>query len=83
VDAKVKSIEVLGPGCPRCLETYRLVREVVAQAGLDCEVVKVESTDRMVELGVLRTPGIAVDGQLVFSGRLPRQDELRNVLGLD
>jgi small redox-active disulfide protein 2 len=82
VEAKVRSIEVLGPGCSRCEETYRVVRDVVEQAGLDCEVVKVQSTDRMVELGVLRTPGIAVDGELVFSGRLPREDEVRRVLGL-
>ena len=34
-------IEVLGPGCARCLETHRIVTEVVQAAGLDCQVEKV------------------------------------------
>jgi small redox-active disulfide protein 2 len=75
-------IEVLGPGCARCQETHRVVRHVVDEAGLDCQVQKVESMDRMVELGVLRTPAVAFDGQIVLSGRIPRPDEVKQLLGL-
>ena len=49
----VRLIEVLGPGCPRCYETHRVVRHVVDAAKLDCVVQKSESIDRMLELGVL------------------------------
>lgn len=75
-------VEVLGPGCARCLETYRIVRSVLQQAQLDWPLQKVESTQRMVELGVLRTPAIAVDGKLVSSGRIPKPEEVRQLLGL-
>jgi small redox-active disulfide protein 2 len=78
----VRVIEVLGPGCPRCHETYRVVRHVVDQAKLDCRVDKNESVARMVELGVLRTPAVALDGQVVLSGRIPKSDEVRQLLGL-
>jgi small redox-active disulfide protein 2 len=80
---KKRTVEVLGPGCPRCLDTYRLVREVVEERQLDCEVVKVESMDRIVELGILRTPGIAVDGRVVFSGSVPNRDQIHELLGAD
>ena len=53
----VQAIEVLGPGCPRCYETHRVVRHVVEEAKLGCLVL--ESVDRMIELGVLRTPAVA------------------------
>jgi small redox-active disulfide protein 2 len=82
VPVSVSVIEVLGPGCPRCHETHRVVRHVVEEAKLDCLVQKVESLDRMVELGVLKTPAIAFDGRVVFSGAIPRSDDVRKLLGL-
>ena len=78
----VHVIEVLGPGCARCHETHRVVRHVVDEAGLDCEVRKSESMDRMVELGVLRTPAVAFDSKLVLSGRIPESEEVKKLLGL-
>jgi predicted thioredoxin/glutaredoxin len=38
--------------------------------------------DRMIELGVLKTPAVAFDGKVVFSGRLPKSDEVKHLLGL-
>jgi small redox-active disulfide protein 2 len=77
-----KLIEVLGPGCPKCHETHRVVRHVVEEAKLDCRVEKNESIDRMVELGLLRTPAIAIDGRVVHQGGIPRSDEVRRLLGV-
>lgn len=73
-------IEVLGPGCTRCKETYRVVRQVVENDHLAFDVEKIESLERMVELGLLATPGIAVDGKVVLSGRVPKADEVRRLL---
>jgi small redox-active disulfide protein 2 len=77
-----RKIEVLGPGCSRCRETYRVVQEVAQNAGLDVEVVKEESYERMTMLGLLATPGIAIDGKVVMSGRIPRPEEVRQLLGI-
>lgn len=78
----VKLIEVLGPGCARCHETHRVVRHVLDEAKVDCQLQKVESVDRMVELGVLRTPAIAFDGRLVHQGSIPKSDDVKRLLGL-
>jgi small redox-active disulfide protein 2 len=75
-----KKIEVLGPGCSRCKETYRVVRQVVEADHLAADVEKVESLERMIELGLIATPGVAVDGKVVLSGRIPRADEVRRLL---
>lgn len=80
--AKVRVVEVLGPGCARCYETHRVVRHVVDEAKLECTVEKTESIDRMVELGVIKTPAIAFDGKVVFSGRIPKAEEVKQLLGL-
>ncbi len=75
-----RKIEVLGPGCTRCKETFRLVQQVVEAGGLPFEVVKNESMERMIELGLMATPGVVVDGRIVVSGRIPKADELRTLL---
>ena len=78
----IEVIEILGPGCPRCQQTHRVVRHVVEQAGLDVEVRKVEDMDRMIELGVLATPAVVVDGQLKLAGQVPKAETVRRILGL-
>jgi len=82
VSTSVRRIEVLGPGCSRCQETYRVVRHVVESAGMTCEIVKVESYQRMAELGIVATPAIAIDGGVVLAGRVPKADEVRQLLGI-
>jgi len=78
----MQKIEVLGPGCSRCKETFRIVQQVVADAGLDVEVVKDESIERMMALGLMSTPGVAVDGKVVSAGRIPKAEDLRHLLGI-
>jgi small redox-active disulfide protein 2 len=78
----VKVIEILGPGCARCNETQRVVKHVVDEAGIECVVRKSESMNRMVELGVLRTPAVAFDGRVVHQGKVPRSEDVRRLLGL-
>jgi len=75
-----KKIEILGPGCTRCKETYRVVQSLVEAERLPFDVVKVESIERMVELGLMATPGVAIDGRLVIYGRIPKADEMRKIL---
>jgi small redox-active disulfide protein 2 len=79
---EVHLIEVLGPGCARCHETHRVVRHVVEEAKLECQVQKSESMDRLVELGVLKTPAVAFDGKLVLSGHIPKSEEIKKLLDL-
>jgi small redox-active disulfide protein 2 len=82
MDTNIKNIEVLGPGCARCKETFRVVQHVVESAGLTCSVVKNESNQRMIELGVLATPAVVIDGRVVLGGRIPKADEVKELLGI-
>ena len=79
---ETKLIEVFGPGCARCQETYRVVRHVVESAGLTCEVVKVDDIKRMIAMGIMATPAIAIDGKVVMTGRVPKSDEVQRLLGI-
>mgnify|MGYP001281114363 CR=1 FL=1 len=69
-------IKVYGPGCAKCHETEKLVREAVAEAGVTADVEKVSDFKEMAMLGVFATPAVAIDGVVKCSGRVPAKKEL-------
>ena len=73
-------VQVLGTGCPKCKALAERVEHVVADMGLECEVVKVTDINEIMSFGVMMTPGLAVDGQVKSSGKLPSEDEIRGYL---
>lgn len=70
-------IKVLGPGCPRCQQTEKNVKEAVAEAGLDAQVVKVTDAMEISNYGVFITPGVVVDGEVKSVGKIPDKEEIK------
>lgn len=74
-------IKVLGPGCPKCNETEKLVREVLAETASIAQVTKVTDFKEMAMLGVFATPAVMVNGALKCSGKVPAKKEILAWLG--
>jgi small redox-active disulfide protein 2 len=74
-------IEVLGPGCNNCVTLEKRTREALAQLGQDATIEKVTDTARIVRYGIMATPGLVVDGEVVVSGRVPTVAHLTELLG--
>jgi small redox-active disulfide protein 2 len=73
-------IVVYGPGCARCHATEKIVREAVADTGVQAEVSTVTDYLAMASAGILATPAVVIDGVLKVAGRIPRADEVRSWL---
>lgn len=69
-------IKVLGSCCGNCDKVMALVQEVVSEKGLSATVQKVTDVREIVGYGILRTPGLVVNGKVVASGRVPARDEI-------
>ncbi len=71
------------PGCSKCGHAKEALRKLVDELGGDKidwrEVNILDELDYAVELGVLSTPAIVIDGELLFSG-LPSVRKLRAAL---
>ncbi|MBN8744852.1 MAG: TM0996/MTH895 family glutaredoxin-like protein [Betaproteobacteria bacterium] len=65
------NIKILGTGCASCKSTQRLVEEVIAAKGVQAQVEKVEDIPSIMQYGVMRTPGVVIDGKVVHSGGIP------------
>jgi small redox-active disulfide protein 2 len=77
----VKTVKILGSGCANCRKLEAVAREAAAAAGVDAEFVKVTDMKAIMAYDLLATPGLVIDGQLVSSGRIPTQAEVRGWLG--
>ncbi|MFN3866858.1 MAG: thioredoxin family protein [Demequina sp.] len=74
------NITILGPGCRNCVALERVAREAVAELGIDAEVQKVTDYAAIAGYGVMTTPGLVVDGEVVLSGRVPTAAHVRELL---
>jgi small redox-active disulfide protein 2 len=70
-------ITVYGPGCARCYETERLIRNVLAELQYDADLQKVSDYKAMAAAGVMATPAVAIDGIVRVSGRIPKREEVK------
>ena len=73
-------IEVLGPGCPRCKLLAETAESAARELGVDFELNKVTSLSDIASYGVMVTPALVVNGEVVVSGRVPSEAEVRKLL---
>lgn len=67
----MKNIKVLGTGCRNCQTTYELIRKAAEEKGVAVELEKVEDLGQIMGYGVMSTPGVVVDGKVVYAGGVP------------
>lgn len=72
-------IRVLGPGCARCATLADNAREAVQVSGIDATVEEGHDPMEIIALGILTTPALTIDGELVLAGHVPTVPQLQEV----
>ena len=72
----MKNIKVLGTGCANCKTVAKLIAAVAEEKGIVIELEKVEEIREIMSFGILATPGVVVDVQVVHSGGIPSRDKI-------
>lgn len=70
------NIKVLGTGCKKCDKVYDLLEEILKEETFDFNIEKVEDLKSIVAYGVMTTPTIVIDGELLFKGTVPSKKKL-------
>ncbi len=73
-------IKVLGPGCANCVNLEKNTREALASLGLEAHVEKVTDYPTIAGYGVMKTPGLVVDEELVLSGKVAKPADIARIL---
>ncbi len=72
----MKNIKVLGSGCKKCHTTFKLIDDASKQQGVKVELEKIEDMAQILAYGVLATPGVVIDDQVVHMGSIPTSDKI-------
>lgn len=74
------NIKVLGAGCANCQTLEKRTSEAADRLGIDAAIEKVTDFGDIASYGVMSTPALVVDDQVVISGHVPSVDEIEKVL---
>jgi small redox-active disulfide protein 2 len=73
-------IIVLGPGCPKCKTLEKVTREAVTEMGITANISKEEDIVRIMNYGIMHTPGLVINGKVVMSGHVPSPKEVKELI---
>jgi small redox-active disulfide protein 2 len=73
-------IEILGAGCPKCIQLTRNAETAAKELNIPAEIGKVTDIDKITGYGVMMTPALAVDGVVVSYGKVLSKDEIKKII---
>lgn len=76
----MKKLQILGTGCPKCKKLAEETEKAAKALGLEYEIIKVTDIQEILNFGIMTTPGLAVDGVVKVVGRIPKPDEIKQIL---
>jgi small redox-active disulfide protein 2 len=76
----MKKLQILGPGCPKCLELAKRTEAAATAAGGDYEVEKIADLTKIMSFGVMMTPALVVDGEVKVVGLVPSVEEIKKLI---
>ena len=77
----MKTIQVLGTGCAKCMQLHDNAKKAAEQLQVPYTIEKVTDLQKIMMMGVLSTPALAVDGKVIVSGRVPDVEAIKVMLG--
>jgi small redox-active disulfide protein 2 len=76
----MRKIQILGTGCAKCNELTANAKTAAAGIGEEVEFEKVTSINDIMKFGVMTTPGLAIDGQVVSQGKVLKPEQIAKLL---
>lgn len=73
-------IEILGTGCPKCKALEENTKKAISQKGIFAQIEKVEDIMKIMEYGVMSTPGLVIDGEVKSTGKVLNPEEIKAFL---
>lgn len=73
-------VKILGSGCANCQRLEANAKQALDSLGMEATIEKVTDFGDIASYGVMRTPGLVVDEQVLVSGRVPDAKEIATLL---
>ena len=76
----MKKIEILGTGCAKCQRLEKNAKKAVKELGIDAEIEEVQDLAEISARGVMTTPGLAIDGETISTGKVLNPKQIKELL---
>jgi small redox-active disulfide protein 2 len=73
-------IQVLGAGCASCKKLHEMASEAVKELDLDIKVDYITDVSKIVEMGIMSSPVLAVNGKPVMIGFIPNKEKVKDAI---
>lgn len=76
-------IEVVGTGCPTCQKLYEITKRAASEIGTNAVVdykSNQEGMKRLLELGLMQSPALVVDGKIAMIGYSPSVQKIKTAI---
>jgi small redox-active disulfide protein 2 len=73
-------IKILGSGCKKCGALADNTKAALTAANVDAEIIKITDIVDIARFGIMSTPGLVIDEQVVSSGRVLSATEIAPLL---
>ncbi len=73
-------LQILGSGCSKCVKLATNAESAARALGMTYELEKITDMNAIIDSGVMRTPALVVDGEIIFEGKVPTADEIQSRL---
>ena len=76
-------IKVLGSGCANCKKLLGFAQEAAREMAPGSEVIYVTDMMDIVAAGLMRTPGLVINGKIKAAGRIPPVKEIKEMIAAE
>ena len=73
-------IQVLVSGCPACRNLFELTKKAAEELNLKAEVEYISDIQKIIEMGVMQSPVLAIDGRPVMVGFVPSIVKIKEII---
>lgn len=73
-------IKIIGSGCPTCTRLYEWVVELKSEGKIKADVRYSEDINELIELGVMGSPALVIDGKVVSVGMPESEEKLLEII---
>ncbi len=73
-------IQILGTGCPSCKLLKASAADAIKDLSLEAELVEITDVETIMNMGVMRTPALAIDDKVMTVGKVLTKEQVKEVL---
>jgi small redox-active disulfide protein 2 len=73
-------IQVLGSGCPTCKKLFEITKQAAKELNIADEVEYVTDIQQILNMGLMSSPVLAVNGKPALVGFIPKIEEIKKAI---